>query len=123
MDLAIGVTAVEAHLHIIIKLVCTIALERETIVFRIDGDSFLSGIAAREIVGRLVVTTLKIKVMVLRQSCTEYQVYPVGADNVTVLIRHRGVRQTIGVTAVVQPTLILDVGILYGIHGLQQLRG
>ena len=45
MNLTIGVTSVEAHLHILIQLVGAVALERETVVFGIDGDTFLSGIA------------------------------------------------------------------------------
>ena len=67
MNLTIGIAGIETYLHILIELIATITLKRESIVLGIDGDTLLRGVAARQIVGGLVVTALQTQVVELRK--------------------------------------------------------
>ena len=123
MNLAIGIACIEAYLHKLIQFIGTITFEREAVVLGIDGNTLLCGIATRKIVGSLIVTTLQIQIVVLRQTCTEDEINPIGADDVAILIGHSGIRKIVGVATIIQPTTILDISILLGIHRGKQLCG
>ena len=123
MNFAIGIACIKSYLNKLIQFIGTITLEREAVVLGIDGNTLLSSIASREIVGCLIVTTLQIQIVVLRQTCTEDEVNPIGVYNVTILISHSGIGQIIGVATIIQPTTVLYISILLGIHRGKQLSG